>query len=213
MAAQNTQSAVGGSNQPAPAHITTLKVDFTWKKFQALITGQANPPDPRYIVHFQGIKSPHIIVKSADDTITIGDGTLHPVSINAEYEVRGRAGKLKALKRFQTQYTHLSQAYSDDDSLATMTWTSSCGFKTWDFICLDEKQNPVAKFSANAWALNKIGTIEFLGPKATSLAARDEIVVIGLTLFYCMLLRTTSILSFFGAIIARPGSLENDKSA
>ena len=72
---------------------------------------------------------------------------------------------------------------------------------------------PVAKFSANGLAVKKVGNIEFLRPKANSPVARDEIVVTGLTLFYCMLLRSSSILSFFGAIFARPGPLDIDATA
>ncbi|KPM44876.1 hypothetical protein AK830_g1598 [Neonectria ditissima] len=188
---------------------TALQVDFSWKKFKALITEKGKSNDPVYVVHFQTIKSPSILFKSANGT-TIGSGTLHPISINADYAIHGQKGTLKALKRFQTEYTHLSYAYSDSEEPATMRWTSNCGFKTWDFVCLDQNELPVAKFSANAWAINKIGKIEFLGPKATSQAARDEIVVTGLTLFYCMTLRSTSILSFFGAIFARPGPLKKE---
>ncbi|EDN04112.1 predicted protein [Histoplasma mississippiense (nom. inval.)] len=44
-----------------------------------------------------------------------------------------------------------------------MTWTSSCGLKTWDYICLDEQKMPVAKFSANIWGLKKVGYITFMG--------------------------------------------------
>lgn len=95
-----------------------------------------------------------------------------------------------------------------------MTWTSSCGLKTWDFICLDEQKMPVAKFSANIWGLKKVGYITFMGSSTpgahaaggnVSDAVREEIVVTGLTLFYCMVLRTNSVLSLFGAIFSRPG--------
>ena len=75
---------------------------------------------------------------------------------------------------------------------------------------MDEQQMPVAKFSANAWAIKKVGKIEFPGPKADSDAVRDEIVVTGLMLFYCMLFRASNIFAFFGAIFSRPG---HDKDA
>jgi hypothetical protein len=199
---------------------STLQVDFSYKKFQALITEVVKPSgpistehdkpsNPVYIVDFQTIKAPHMIVKSAIDSTTVGTGTLHPISIHADYEIHGRKRQLKALKRFKTSYTHLSSAFSSTSSPVTMTWTSNCGFKTWDFICLDEQQNAVAKFTANVWAMKKVGNIEFLGLKANSQAAREEIIITGLTLFYCMLLRSTSILSFFGAIFARPGPIES----
>ncbi|CAM1507783.1 Fc.00g046310.m01.CDS01 [Cosmosporella sp. VM-42] len=197
---------------PPPYHGSpsnpTLQVDFAWRKMKALITDRESPETPSYIVDFQTIKSPHIIFKSTADEREIGNGTLHPISINADYKLHGRKGQLKALKRFMTEYTHLSRAYSDDDSLATMIWTSKGSFKTWDFICNDENMNPVAKFSASCWAVKKVGNIEFIGPKSTSREAQEEIIVTGLTLFYCMLLRSASILSLFGAIFARPGPIK-----
>ncbi|KAL8820042.1 MAG: hypothetical protein Q9223_001648 [Gallowayella weberi] len=197
------------STQQDAAKNNTLQVDFTWRKGKAYISALSSPADPLYIVHYQAWKCPHIIVKSATSDATIGSGTLQAVSINAKIQVHGRKGTLKALKRWKTAYTHLSYALADNpDSPVAMTWASSSGFKTWDFVCLDEQQMPVAKFSANWWSLKKIGNIEFLGPRAASTALREEIVVTGLTLLYCMLLRTNSLLSFFGAIFARPGPIE-----
>jgi hypothetical protein len=188
------------------AETRTLQVDFSWKKFMALISDYNSPQsDPIYIVDFKTLKAPHLIFKSATDDSAIGAGTLHTVSINADYEIHSRKGTLKAQRRFKTEYSYLSRAFSDNDSLVTMTWTSSSGFKTWDFVCMDEQQVPVARFSANVWAIKKVGKIEFLGPKADSDAVRDEIVVTGLTLFYCMLLRANNIFAFFGAIFSRPG--------
>jgi hypothetical protein len=68
-----------------------------------------------------------------------------------------------------------------------------------------------AKFSANTWSLKKVGNIEFFGSKAsTGEAAREEIVVTGLTLFYCRVLRTSSIISLFGAVVSRPGYNHKD---
>ncbi|KAL8646988.1 MAG: hypothetical protein Q9210_005823 [Variospora velana] len=206
-----TTSKQPSHQQQQPLQSSTLQVDFTWRKWQARITSISDPSQPIYIVDYRGIKAPHIIVKTPDSSTTIGTGTLHPISIHADYEIHGRKGKLKALRRWRTKYTHLSPAFAnapDSSSLATMTWTSSSNFKTWDFICLDEQQIAVAKFSANMWGLKKLGMVEFLTPTAVSEAARDEIVVTGLTLAYCMILRTSSILSFVGAIFARTGPIE-----
>lgn len=199
------------SSQPQhySAQNPTLQVDFIWKKYKTLIT-ELDKSEPVYIVDFNTFKSPSMVYKSAADDKTIGTGTLHPISIHADYEIYGQKRQLKALKRWKTAYTHLSHAFSDTDSPVTMTWTSECGFKTWDFICLDEQQMPVAKFSSNVWALKKLGNIEFLGSKATSKAARDEIVVVGMTLYFCMLLRTNNILSVVGSIFARTGPIKND---
>ncbi|KAJ3548936.1 hypothetical protein NM208_g761 [Fusarium decemcellulare] len=192
----------------------SLQVDFSWKKWKALVSeknGAGQPATPKYQIEYNTFKSPSMVFHPIDDKSTvIGSGTLHPISIHADYEIHGRKGTLKALRRFVTSYTHLSYNYSDheDGSPAAMTWTSSSNFKTWDFICLDEKENAVARFSANAWAVTKVGNIEFMGPKAHDPAAREEIMITGLTLFSQMLIRATSILSFFGAIFSRPGPLD-----
>ncbi|OJJ46838.1 hypothetical protein ASPZODRAFT_15532 [Penicilliopsis zonata CBS 506.65] len=208
---------------PDTAESRTLQFDFTWRKFKGLIS-EVNDPEakPLYIVSWHAFKRPQMRFKSPttaaapaaavtttdddddEDAAYMGSGTFHNFSINADYEVRGRSGTLTAQKRFKTVYTYPSYAFSDTDQAVTMTWTSSSGFKTWDFVCMDEQQMPVARFSANVWGLKKLGLIDFMGPHAMSDAVRDEIVVTGLTLFYCMVLRSSSITSFFAAAFSQP---------
>ncbi|KAL2371856.1 hypothetical protein BDBG_03925 [Blastomyces gilchristii SLH14081] len=194
----------------------TLQVDFSWRRFKSLITNKDDPQasSPIYIVHHK-VTKPHLTFKSAADNTAFATGSLHTFSIDAECEIRGRSTTLKALKRFKTEYMYRSHTFATNGGAepACLTWTGSCGLKTWDYICLDEKQMPVAKFSANIWAVKKIGTITFLGSNipgvrdtgAVSDAVREEIVVTALTLFYCMVLRTNSVLSLFGAVFSRPG--------
>ncbi|KAL8753780.1 MAG: hypothetical protein Q9199_004802 [Rusavskia elegans] len=200
---------------PETNYNETLQVDFTWAKFKSHITTVADPSKPLYIVDYSTIKKECILVSSAATGARIGTGTLHIFSINPNFKLHGRKGTLKALSRWKTSYTHLSYAFaaSPDGLPATMTWTGNSDFKTWDFVCLDEHQMPVAKFKANWWALKKIGSIEFLGDRAISEAARDEIVVTGLTIMYCMVLRTMSLPSFFGAVFARPGPIKDSSAA
>lgn len=192
----------------------TLQVDFSWKKTKALITDKDDPQSkPIYIVDYKTFK-PNLVFKSVADDTNFASSTLHAISINADCEIRGQPVTLKALKRFKTAYTHLSYAFSNTDAPVPMTWTSTSDFKTWDFICLDVDQNPVAKFSANIWAVKKVGNIKFMASKSTlSDAMRDEIVVTGLTLYSCMVLRSNNILSLFGAIFSRPGANGTDTIA
>ncbi|EEH36027.2 hypothetical protein PAAG_00350 [Paracoccidioides lutzii Pb01] len=216
---------VAQQRQGCPAQDLTLEVDFSWKRYKSLITEKDNPQSPPlYIVDYRATK-PHLAFRAGEDQPPFATGSLRTVSINADCQIRGRTITLKALKRFRTEYTHLSYAFAKGsiNSAAPepvpMTWTSSSGFKTWDFICLDEKQMPLAKFSANAWSLKKVGNITLIGSNIAAAtgsdtisdAVREEIVVTGLTLFYCMVLRSTSILSFFGAIFSRPGHDEREK--
>ncbi|KIV83431.1 hypothetical protein PV11_05458 [Exophiala sideris] len=184
-----------------------LQIIYSWSKNKATISNAENPKDQQYIVDFRtlAVTSPPIIIKSAVDGSTVGTGKLHPISIDAKYEIRGRKGTLKAMKRLKTEYTYPSYALSENDKPVSLKWVDSCGFKSWDFICMDEQSMPVARISTNVFALKKAGIIEFMGPAASSPELRDELIVTGVTLWMCMLLRSTSFLSLVGAAFARPG--------
>lgn len=207
-----------------------LTVDFSWRKFKTLIyEGDTVSGTPLYTLNykilgrlklvFKRISNPAALGEIASETsdITddashdspntdiIGKGTVHVVRIDADYEVHGRSDKLVAQKRWSTEYTHRSEAMSDDGKLVTMHWLSDSNFKTWDFICVDENQLPVAKCTTNLWALKTFGKIEFMGPKAHDRAFQEEIMVTGLTLMYCMVTRVNSPLSLLGAVLAKPG--------
>ncbi|CAI7586972.1 unnamed protein product [Penicillium glandicola] len=207
----NDSNKMASSDTPQYTQTSTksaaFAVDFTWKKWKAIVS-DANIPgsEPLYTIHYSPFSlAANMVFKKAPDDEVIGNGKLNAVSINADYELRGQKAHLLAQKRFQTVYTHRSLNFSDTETPVTMTWTSDCGFKTWDFVCVDEQQIPVARFTANAWGVTKIGNIEFVGPKANDRAAQEEIMVTGITLFYCMMLRCNNIFNLFGAIFARPG--------
>jgi hypothetical protein len=202
-------SNIPQSIQP-PTHGPAFTVDFTFKKWKGRVSDANNPgSDPLYTIHFPfnvfSTSAASMVFKRNPSEEVIGIGKLNVVSINASYELHGQKAHLLAQKRWKTMYTHRSLNFSDTDSPVTMTWTSNVGFKSWDFVCVDEKQMPVARFTANCWAITKIGKIEFVGPRADSRAAQEEIMVTGITLFYCMVVRCNSIFSLFGAIFARPG--------
>ncbi|KAG4425316.1 MAG: hypothetical protein CL912_29055 [Deltaproteobacteria bacterium] len=193
-----------------------LQVNFSWRKFESLVSEKREgdqSPRPLYIVDYHTLKiKPKLIFKSATEEQTIfGTGVLHPISINCDCEIRGKPVKLAATSRIKTAYMHLSHNFSDTNEPVPMTWTSAANFKTWDFVCLDQYQEPVARFAANIWGVKKVGNIEFLGEKtATSEAAREEIVVMGMTLFSCMMLRMNNIFSLFG-MIPSPAKVDDYK--
>lgn len=193
-----------------------FSVDFSWRKFKSLITTRpsspSEKPQPLYIVSYRPVK-PNLVFKSALDNSVFGTGFIPPIIIDSDCELRGRKIKVKAMKRFKTEYSHMSHTFnSSSDANAAekdpvqMTWISTSGWKNWDFICLDAAQMPVAKFSANTMSLKNVGTFEFLGEEAIGNERfKEEVVVVGTTLLYTMVLRTTSFLSLFGAVFARPG--------
>lgn len=212
--------------------LAPLLVDFSWRKFQSLISPIPNvhipnqSTDPVYIADFRMIRSPHIIlrhytssstklpsgrkaIESSPDTV--GTGTLHVASVNASTTVRGLDAQLTASSKFHTTYTHLSRAFAptNGDAPLTLQWTSASDFKTWDFICSDPRTGqPIAKFGASWWALHKTGTIEFMESPSTvdEEELRDEIATVGLVIFNLMILRINNLLAFFAAIFYRPAA-------
>ncbi|KAF5877157.1 uncharacterized protein Bfra_001520 [Botrytis fragariae] len=193
-----------------------LSVDFSWKKWKSLITTQdsssSSSSQPLYTVSYKTL-SPNLVFKSALDKSVFGTGTLHPFSIDSDCSLRDQPIQLKAMKRFKTEYSHLSRTFSPSSKEPVqMLWTSSSGWKNWDFICLDASSMPVAKFSANTMSLKNVGRIEFLGEEVIGNEAfKEEIVVVGMTLMYTMVLRSTSFLSLFGALFAKPGRKEMEE--
>ncbi|KAF1808732.1 hypothetical protein P152DRAFT_462141 [Eremomyces bilateralis CBS 781.70] len=184
---------------------STLLVDFSWKNFKARVTEKDDPESKDlYIIDFKALK-PNLVFQHASDGSTFGTSSFHTFAIDADCEFYGQPIKLKAQKRFKTAYAHKSRTYSGTDEPMTLHWTSDYDFKVWDFICVDADQNPIAKYSANCWAMKKIGSIEFIGPKANTDAVREELLMMGLSLYYLMVLRTNSIFSLFGAVFSQPG--------
>ncbi|KAF2159378.1 hypothetical protein M409DRAFT_60845 [Zasmidium cellare ATCC 36951] len=199
-------------SEPLPPN--TLKVDFSWKKFRCLVTDPAPSAthNASMVVHCN-LRKPHLEFRDSNDDELVGTGNLHTFKIDSESEVRGKPMHIKALKRFTTGYTHPSQVYrTPGGAPMTMTWTSSTDFKQWDFVCLDENSIPVARFSSNVWAVRKLGFIELMGEKAGDPAAREEITVVGLTIYYTMLLRMNNIFQLFGAVAAKPGYPKNENA-
>ena len=146
---------------------------------------------------------PETFPPASDTDGTISDATLHVFNINPTLNIHGHPVPLVASSRFKTRYTYPSTIFSKDSSPATMTWTSKSDFKNWDFVLLTPDQLPVARFTNHIWATKKVGTIEFLDNRTDDPRARDEVVATGLTLWYTILYRSSSILQFFGAVVGR----------
>jgi hypothetical protein len=125
-----------------------------------------------------------------------GVGCLNLVSIDADYEVHGRKDQIVAQRRLKTSYAHRSTAALTTGKPVTLTWYSDSNFTKWDFICCDEQQLPVAKFTLKIWGVRKLGRIKFMGPMAHNQKLQEEIVVTSLTLSYQMAVRTGNILNW-----------------
>lgn len=216
----NTQSpdatAVEASQYQAPEtndQHATLRIDFKWGKFKSLVSDINKPDEPLYIIKYKLFSPKQIIYKSDSTNDVIGTSSIHMVSIDADYECRGRRDTLVAQKRFKTLYTHRSGFLKNPQGQpAVMTWTGDVGASKWDFVCTDEQQMPVAKFTANLWGVKKIGKIELMGPSSHEEGVRDEMLITGMTLAYCMVVRTSNIFNLLGSIFGDPAHDKKYKS-
>ncbi|KAJ5988688.1 hypothetical protein N7481_003898 [Penicillium waksmanii] len=182
-----------------------LSVDFGWRKFKSLLSDENSPKaEPLYILEYQLAKK-RLKFKRYSTGEVFGLGDLNVISIDADYEVHGRKDQIVAQSRLKTSYAHRSTAASTIDAPVTLTWSSDSNFTTWDFVCCDEQQLPVAKLTMNIWGLKKIARIEFMGLAEQNQELQEELVVTSLTLGYQMALRTGNLLSLVGALFARPG--------
>ena len=60
-----------------------------------------------------------------------------------------------------------------------MTWKQTAMWKKLEFVLLDEKMAPVAKFSPNCWSFKKAGTMELVDG-AMEKELMDEVLITGL---------------------------------
>jgi hypothetical protein len=193
------------------AHGLTLQMDFVWSKFRNTISEKNGEHlTPLYVQHFRPLK-PQLRFNSADDTTQIASGTINNFSIAGECTVNNRTIELKPLKRWKTQYNYLSHAFahpSEPNKPVPISWIASTDLKTWDFVCLDAQQLPIAKFAVNLWAL--VQTANFYFEKRAeeiSKEMRDEVVVTGTTIVYLMTVRANNPLHLLGAAFAKPGKV------
>jgi hypothetical protein len=185
----------------------SLLLNFSWKKLHVLVQDDTAPSSsPLYSIAIHTTTGPHILLRTFPDGSTIGTGTLHLFSITPDISIHGRSGRLRAQKRFRTDYSYLSYAYSDVAGQAvTLRWKSASGFVAWDFLCVDGEGNTVARFEASVFNVSKVARVEFMGPKAWDAKFREEVLLVGLTLYYCMVSRTYNVFNIFGSVFLREG--------
>ena len=130
---------------PINNDLDAYKVDFTWKKFKGVITDNKTNA-PIMDIDCKRMTKPHLKFQNFKNEL-IGTASFNVVSIHAECEIRGQPKRIQAMKRFATEYTYLSNAFAHgSDAPVPMYWTSSSGFKHWDFILLISSQRLYSNF-------------------------------------------------------------------
>ena len=189
---------------PPSSALETYKVDFSWKKFKGVITdNQTNAAIMD--IDCKRMTKPHLKFLNAKKDL-VGTASFGVVSIHAECEIRGQTKRIQAMKRWATEYTYLSDAFAHGDSPVPMYWTSTSGFKHWDFILLDSNKEPVARFHSNIWAVRKLGFLEFMGDYSAE--TKEEICITGCSVYYNTLIRMNNIFQIAGAIGGKVGPID-----
>ncbi|KAJ5171971.1 hypothetical protein N7492_004564 [Penicillium capsulatum] len=197
------------SQPPAPstAQPSTpprLRLDFQWRKWRTYISNENEKDKPRYTLHYK-LLAPQLRFRNNVNNEIIGNGILHFFSIDADWDLYGRQDIMVAQKRWKCIYSFRSMALSTDGQPVTLNWVSESGFKTWDFVCVDPNQMPLARFTANTFGLKHLATIEFTGPVANSQLFQEEIMVTGVTLAYCAAVRFSSLSGVVNSLASDPG--------
>ena len=198
-----------------------LQISFKWAKNTVSITepghdtpiylGKLNPWTLKTVYRQVDKNNPISNVKSdssvSDDASSvIGEGNIGWFNIDCQTQIRGRAVRLSADSRLYTRYTYPSLAYASSPSKPEMmTWKSNSTFKVFDFDLLDSDHKVVARFSPRYLGIRKIATIELFGAKAWTTEALEEVLITGLTMYICMIYRSSSIVSLAGALTGRKG--------
>lgn len=190
------------TSQPASAP-TRLRLDFQWLKFKTYISDEKDKKKRLYTLHYRPL-TPQLRFRNNATQQIFGTGGLHFLSVDADYDIHGREDVMVAQKRWGLTYSFRSMALSTNGLPVTLHWVSESGFKNWDFVCVDEQQMPLAKFTTNIWGMKHIASIEFTGPMANSQAFREEVIVTGTTLSYCAALRATSLSGLASTLASDP---------
>ncbi len=193
-----------------PQQNLTLEINWQWKKWRNDI-GIKNGKEvqPLMIQRFKPMKG-NLTFESAVDGTEIAKSKIHSFKICAETTIRGREIELKPLSKLLTRYNYLSHTLVPYVGAAPVpiTWVTEYSMKIWDFICLDQNEQPIAKFSANIWAVKEVGNFYFEKPAdQITDAARDEILITGTTLLYTMVTRMNNPLNLVGAAFAKTGKV------
>jgi hypothetical protein len=190
-----------------------LQVDFAWSKFRNTVSEKTGSTlTPLFVQHFRPTK-PQLRYELAADKSNIATGTISNFHIAGTCTIRSQIIKLKPLSRLKTAYNYLSSAFAPTghSGPVAISWTATSSIKTWDFVCMDaETQLPLAKFSANWWALTEVGNFYFMKPKEElSPDMIEEAVFTGLTVLYMMAVRMNNPLNLVGAAFAKPGKVDS----
>jgi len=117
---------------------------------------------------------PHTIFYAANNAV-VGSVSFHAFSRTVDLNVHGRKVSLKA----SSMWKH-AREFSSPASGSTFKWKTDGMFSGGDLICLDERQQAIARFQTSMWAVKKDGKFE-VAPVVTR-PTMDELIVSGIAM-------------------------------
>ena len=134
---------------------------------------------PLYNIEIHTMSKPHVTVHSATNPArVIGTATFHHFSSRIDVVVHGHAITLESRGPFKSGCKYVSPAAQG----ASRVWKSEGVFSGSDMVCLDGREQIVARFEASTWAVKKAGKFD-LGPSVRENGpAMDEVVVVGVAM-------------------------------
>ncbi|CAI6331974.1 unnamed protein product [Periconia digitata] len=214
MATQSAPPPESPLKDSATSTGAVLQIDFAWSKFRNIVSEKNGKQlTPVYIQHFRPFK-PQLRVEDVATKTQISTSVINNISIAAECSINGKSIEIKPLRKLKTAYNYLSTTLSSTGKPIPISWVATSDMKTWDFVCIDSTtQDPIAKLSANWWAIKQVGKFYFEQSAATlPKEVRDEVVSIGLTILYVMMTRMNNPFALVGAAFAKTGKVESDTS-
>ncbi|KAF2110297.1 hypothetical protein BDV96DRAFT_583783 [Lophiotrema nucula] len=210
--------------QNAHPEIRTLNVDFSWRK-NTILMFEAEGLPPSYIgkcnpltmktVFKSGPSAAKSLSSDSDvDSVNleavnddvIGQSKVKIFHIDCNTTIRGREVRLSADSRLMTRYKYPSIAFAENEKKPTiMTWKCNSKWRCFDFDLLDESGKVVAKFLPKYLGVRKWATIQMYGPRAWDSLATEEVIITGLSLYFCMIYRASSPVPLVGALTSRKG--------
>lgn len=118
---------------------------------------------------------PHMKIYSAASNALVGTVTFHSVSSDMELTIHNRPVELVSSGMFTSAHQFMSLATHEN-----FKWKSNGMFSGGDMLCLDNREQLVAKFESSNWAMKKEGKLE-LGAGVEGILM-DELVVSGIAM-------------------------------
>lgn len=153
-----------------------------WKCTRAFV----QDPESKEILYncdLPSLRRCRINLRSAIDDVEIATGNPYSLKKHISSSVRGQDLDLRYKNLLKCNYTYTSPAFGN----SKMTWTCHSGFKEMVYVLLDEQSLPVARWKTSGpkvGPFKDLGRLEILGTRVDSDAAKEEILITGLTLVF-----------------------------